>query len=241
MASVPIVSGEEMLDVLRTCCSRGTPATIGSNADLRILAATFSNFSQDSVTLDLQEELGEFRVDCPCYAVFFQEQASHLITTPKLEQPAPFQLVLPVPEQISMERRLSLRVPVDGELHVTVTRGDAVLQAEPKGLSLSGINVRFDPSQEPSLRDGECIKLRLRLEHESIDLQGSVTRRTGKMYSITFSHAASVGDIHPPDQLQRMYWKLREDNLLSQIIKPERASDERTVQDPVPGEERPSV
>ncbi len=240
MESAPIIDDDEMLDVLRTCCARSTSATIVSNTDTSILSATFSSLSRDSLTLDLHDAVDQIRVDCPCYLAFVYEQARYLFTTTILDQPAPSRITLAMPNQMSMERRTSLRVPVDSRLRVTLMKGDDLLPAEPQALSLSGINIRFDLDNDPQLTLGERVTLQLRIDRECAELQGSVRRQIGNIYSIVFSHAASEGDVNPPDKLQRVYWQLREDNLRGQVVKPEPTAAEQTVEIPVPDPHGPS-
>ncbi len=240
MESTPIIDDDEMHDVLRTCCARSTSATIVSNADPSVLSATFSSLSQDALTLGLHDTDRQIRIACPCYIAFFCEQARYLFTTTILDRPAPSQITLAMPNQLTMERRSSVRVSVHSRLRVTMTRGDDLLRADPQALSLSGINIKIDLDNDSQLTVGECVTLQLRLDRECVELEGSVRRQIDNIYSIVFSHAASEGDIHPPDRLQRVYWQLREDNLRSQVVKPEHIAAEQTVAIPVPEQPGPS-
>ena len=124
MESAPIIDDDVLLDVLRSCCNHSTSATIVSSADNSVLSAAFSSLSQDSLTLDLHDADRQIHVDCPCYVAFFLEQARFLFTTTILDQPTPSQITVALPTQMSMERRTSLRVPVDSRLRVTLTNGD---------------------------------------------------------------------------------------------------------------------
>ena len=112
---------------------------------------------------------------------------------------------------------MTLLKMVNSRLRVTVTKGDDRLPAESQGLSLSGMNIRFDSDNDPKLAVGESVELQLRIDGGSAKLQGAVRRHVDNIYSIVFSHAASEGDISPPDNLQRVYWQLRQENLRSQI------------------------
>ncbi len=215
--SAPIIYDDEMLDVLRTCCARSISAQIVSHANTSVLSATFSSLSQDSLTFDLHDTGGQVGADCSCYVAFFQGRARYLFTTRILDQEVPSQFTLAMPHQMTVERRTSLRVAVDSRLRVTVTKGDHLLPAEPHGLSLSGMNIRFNSDTDPKLAVGECVELQLRIDGGSADLQGAVRRHVDNIYSIVFAHAASEGDINPPDKLQRVYWQLRQDNVRSQI------------------------
>ena len=90
---------------------------------------------------------------------------------------------------------------------------------------------------DPKLTVGQYIELQLRLGLERAELQGTVTRHIGKIYSVVFSHAATEGDINPPDKLQRLYWQLRQDNLRNQVIKQEHGAAQQTVEIPVPSQQ----
>jgi hypothetical protein len=190
-------------------------------ADSNVFSAAFSSCSPTSVKFDLQGE-----ATCPfpdsgtCSVFFCKCAATYHFMAPILQELGSSQVVLALPTQIAVERRTSLRVPMNAGLRVQVKTDDGrIVNAKPRDLSLYGTFLDFLTDDDPGLPVNARISLELRLNHLRVNLAGCVRRHVGSIYGIAFQHVDTEMGMEPPDELRRIYTTLRQQKLTPNVVK----------------------
>jgi hypothetical protein len=208
MESSQVLQGERLRLVLRVSCLRASPATVQLGADSEAQLANFVSLSQDSVTLDLRDAAQRsVPAGSTCYVSFCYGCSVHVFASAVLDR-ATTQIVLAMPKQIVMERRLSLRklVTSDSELQVMVTTGGGrVVPAVPRDLSPTGMFLESLLDEYAELVVGTCVTVELRLAENEISVAGVVQRRDGNGYGIAFPEVASEREAELPNRLHELY------------------------------------
>jgi hypothetical protein len=125
-----------------------------------------------------------------------------------------------MPTSITVERRSSLRVPINAGLRVELKTGDGRgIAVRPQNLSLSGIFVGFAAGEDPGLSVDDRIAVELRLAHEWACVDGWIRRHVGNSYGVAFSPGEAETTSEPPAALRRVYTALRQQKISPNVLK----------------------
>ena len=221
MSTPQILQADEMKSLLSACCKRGTPVTIRSMVDQTVHSANFQELNGDALCLHLQTGPGCTPPQSGlCCVIFCRDRKTYLFTTlvRQSESPSMTHVELELPAEMTMERRASIRVPLDGGLRVSVsTREGASAAGIPRNLSLSGIFVELEEPLE--LPCETWVTVELNLGQIEARLNGVVRRSVGQSYGLVFCAPPGEPAYEPPDALHHIYTLLRQRRLPRKLLK----------------------
>ncbi|MBN2320092.1 MAG: PilZ domain-containing protein [Acidobacteria bacterium] len=201
----------EMMALFRECCSFKASALILNPETNFVCHAHFASVSQDSVTFHLINRVRQLLKAPRLFISFSQNGICNAFFAAIVE----YKDNLPLsPESISvqlatkiygMETRVSYRFPIRGRegLFVRLLLANGrTLFPKPIDLSLTGILIEFDETEDPDLLSPSEVELELRLEAHSVQLKAVIKRRDGHRYGLFFPETVTSGGINAPSSLR---------------------------------------
>ncbi len=211
-------SEQDVQQLLWELCDAEREALILGPAAGRVWRAQFSELLDDAVILALppgQEAAPIGPATHLCVTFSFENRAGVFLASVfevrgrSPEVPSE-RLLVGIPEQVLLAgRRLSFRVPIPSRrgLELVLRRSDGTeLRPDPLDISLTGMGVQFDLSEDPELAVGEQLGATLRLFETVAELPVVVRRsRDRGRYGLYFSQVRLGPDIDPPEEIRAIF------------------------------------
>lgn len=218
------IQHHQLLSVLEACCQRSTQLTIRTLLDNQVYEATFAGISRNEVKFDLREDdAATFPGSGLCCVVFCQDFNSNVFMTSVIDRRSNLQVCVSMPSEITVERRSSLRVPLDFGLRAAVkTHDGSELQVVPRDLSLTGMCIKYLEDKDLQRSTDTTVDITLRFSNDEINLTGTIGRKSAHNYGVIFSGSELDQVFEPPAALVRMYMQIRQQNLTQTLVRTDR-------------------
>ena len=201
----------EMIALFHNCCLNRAPALVLNPESDSICHARFAAVSYDSVILHLMDQVCNLIENSRLFVSFSQNGncCAFFATMEEYKDQSilsPASLSLkPSTRIIGMESRMSYRVPIGEKVvptvRVTTTEGQTFLP-KPIDLSLTGILIEFDETEDPDLFLYDELGLELSLDKEMVQLKSVVKRRDGHRYGLFFPESVNMRGVNAPHSLR---------------------------------------
>ena len=215
------IQHDELLSVLETCCHRSALLTIRSLQDNQVYEATVAGVSRNKVMLDLREDVAAaFPKSSLCCVVFCQDFNTYVFMTSVMDRRSNLQVGMSMPSEMTVERRSSVRIPIDFGLTAAVKTDDgSELKVVAQDLSLTGMCIKHSEDKDLYRLSDTTVNINLRFSNNEINLTGMIKRKSNNHYGVIFSGSELDQVFEPPAALVRIYMQIRQQNLSPSLVR----------------------
>ena len=201
---------------LENCCEEQTPVTVLELGSQATYQARFDSIEESHFVVQLLGGSSSPRTSSDCVFVFTRNNQAHAFVASIRDlftHSIPHQLLGEIPEEIAVEGRRTVRIPVTEEYEPAVrlrTSKGHQLTARTADISLAGIQLRFAHGTVPSIPIGSRTEVEIDLDDDRANVDAVVRWRQEAAYGLEFVPKGEQGSFEVPGPLARIVHRLEE-------------------------------
>ena len=206
---------------LENCCEEQIPVTVLELGSRATCQARFDSVEESRFVVQLLGGSAGPKTRSNCVFVFTRNNQAHAFVASikdHFTDSIPHQLVGEIPEEIAVEGRRTVRIPVTEDYEPVVrlrTSKGHQLTARAADISLAGIQLRFAHGAVPSIPIGARTEIEISLDDDMASVDGVVRWRHDAAYGLEFVPKGEEDSFEVPDPLARIVHRLEESWLAS--------------------------
>ena len=202
--------------MVETFCREKTPVTLLALDSQETSQARFDSVQENCFVVQLFGDSAALNTSSDFVFVLTRNNQAHAFVSSVREHntdSTPPQLRAILPEEIAVEGRRAVRIPISDDYEPSVrlqTSKGHQLTARAADISLAGIQLRFSEGAVPNLPIGAQIGLVIDLDHDSASLEGIVRWRRDAAYGVEFVPPNDQASLEAPGPLARIVHHLEQ-------------------------------